>query len=1342
MVTLESSHSMDQPLPHYKLGEKLGQGSFGSVYRALNWTTGETVAVKQIGLANIPKSDLPDIMSEIDLLKNLNHPNIVQYRGYTATTTHLYIILEYCENGSLHAIVKKFGRFPESLVALYVLQVLQGLVYLHDQGVIHRDIKGSNILANKEGGIKLADFGVATHTSSLSTSAVVGSPYWMAPEIVDQSGATTSSDIWSLGALVIELLTGKPPYHHLDPMPALFRIVNDPDGPPIPEGASAVVRDFLGYCFQKDGMLRVGARRLLRHPWMVAARRGVEEREASSSSAGGSRTGRALGVPGGGGGGARPKSGYDDGVQRVQEWNEAIRANPTPLPAPNLTPSSATANPSLSPRLLRRPSAELASALALHPAPPPVLAPPPPPKGLSTSPNRAVSGLALVVGSKAPNLSPKRELSGKKRSPPSASMAAVGGVGKAGGRLRAITSASVAEATKRGREKVAHDVEEEEGQQGEDGEEGGDNWDEDFEEGISMSKIAALDRTDSSPSSTSSSSDSDGSDSDDEEEDQDGTIRPSNLLSPLSAKPPAKAKMVMSPVVEDYSDLIEGDDEEEGEGFEGKVRRLREANLSRPRLLHPKDLAADSFTSSAPSSPFSSSVRGLRTLSPSPLKPLPSSPSPAPPARQPLAPLQRSPLKSSASTTSLRPTKPVAKHGIHKYSEQEGEEEDYSDVFGGGGGGGVVLLRGKEVEEEGEKERSLHLQSLQLSTKLSSKSWLGDEDSDEDDPFALVDSEDSDSLATRDALGGGGGEVEASVAREKLAGLQKGVEECVERLGGEDEFETREGCLELITILELSPEVKPHFVKSHGMLAVIEVLQVTRSREILGILLRVVNLIVGEDPDTLEKLCLVGGCPVVMSFASNKFSREIRLEAALFIGSMCRTSLLTMFVSCRGLRTLVEMMDENYAERKDLVWMAVDGISRVFEMHGPTPRNDFCRIFSHEGLLEPLSSALISVAVDDDDLAVSAKAKIIGIFLLFSQSDRKVKEAMACRAVVLRLVKALRMLTPDLLAPLLKTIKNLTMLPSALEVLQNANSIEILVGILAEPFEGKLGAEIQNHVVNALFNLCRLSSIRQEEAAIAGAIPILQHIVLGSSPLKQFALPILCDFAHASKTCRKLLWKHDGLNFYLTLLRDSFWANPALEAILSWLQDETARVEDCLLEATALESLLRVFCKTKSATFESLLEPFHKLLRTSPAVSIRLASSSTFFKRIIDRLTRTSISGKAVTRLNLLRITKTVFDALPLSQRDKVVKILLLPVGRLAEEDPAILVKELAKELKREFGRVREGGRREVQKRVLRRAASEGGAVGGGGGSVGGVPPSPGGVGSARRQGNMFGRGA
>src|SRR5271155_1453998 len=165
-------------LKDYQLGDCLGKGAFGSVYRALNWGTGETVAVKQIKLADLPKSELRVIMLEIDLLKNLDHPNIVKYQGFVKTPETLNIILEYCENGSLHSISKNFGRFPENLVGLYMSQVLHGLLYLHEQGVIHRDIKGANILTTKQGLVKLADFGVATKTSALSDVAVVGSPYW------------------------------------------------------------------------------------------------------------------------------------------------------------------------------------------------------------------------------------------------------------------------------------------------------------------------------------------------------------------------------------------------------------------------------------------------------------------------------------------------------------------------------------------------------------------------------------------------------------------------------------------------------------------------------------------------------------------------------------------------------------------------------------------------------------------------------------------------------------------------------------------------------------------------------------------------------------------------------------------------------------------------------------------------------------------------------------------------------------------------------------------------------------------------------------------------------------
>lgn len=290
----------DVGLKDYQLGDCLGKGAFGSVYWALNMGTGETVAVKQIKLADLPKSELRVITLEIDLLKNLDHPNIVKYRGFVKSSDSLNIILEYCENGSLHSISKNFGKFPENLVGIYMSQVLHGLLYLHEQGVIHRDIKGANILTTKHGLVKLADFGVATRTTTFHESSVVGTPYWMAPEVIELSGATTASDIWSLGCTVIELLDGKPPYHKLQPMHALFRIVND-DHPPIPEGASPIVRDFLMQCFQKDPNLRVSARKLLKHPWIVNAKRSDSE------------------VP------QKPTE-YTQAVKSVQEWNEALKA--------------------------------------------------------------------------------------------------------------------------------------------------------------------------------------------------------------------------------------------------------------------------------------------------------------------------------------------------------------------------------------------------------------------------------------------------------------------------------------------------------------------------------------------------------------------------------------------------------------------------------------------------------------------------------------------------------------------------------------------------------------------------------------------------------------------------------------------------------------------------------------------------------------------------------------------------------------------------------------------------------------------------------------------------------
>lgn len=136
----------------FLIGEELGRGAYGQVFKGMDTSTGDVVAIKQIGLGGVSQANLQGVMGEIDLLKTLNHNNIVKYIGSFKTRNHLYIILEFMENGALSSVIKpnRFGVFPETLVAIYIAQVLQGLVYLHDQGVVHRDIKGANILTTKD----------------------------------------------------------------------------------------------------------------------------------------------------------------------------------------------------------------------------------------------------------------------------------------------------------------------------------------------------------------------------------------------------------------------------------------------------------------------------------------------------------------------------------------------------------------------------------------------------------------------------------------------------------------------------------------------------------------------------------------------------------------------------------------------------------------------------------------------------------------------------------------------------------------------------------------------------------------------------------------------------------------------------------------------------------------------------------------------------------------------------------------------------------------------------------------------------------------------------------------
>ncbi|KAH9852020.1 Pkinase-domain-containing protein [Lenzites betulinus] len=254
----------------FQLGNCIGRGQFGAVYRALNLNTGQMVAVKRIRLEGLKEDEISQLMREVDLVKSLSHPSIVKYEGMARDEDTLNIVLEYAENGSLGQTLKAFGKLNERLVANYVVKILEGLHYLHQNDVVHCDLKAANILTTKNGNVKLSDFGVSLNLRAMEREMkdVAGTPNWMAPEVIELKGASTKSDIWSLGCTVVELLTGRPPYADIaNSMSVMFRIVED-ERPPLPEECSEGLQDFLKWCFNKDPAKRPNAEQLCEHGWL------------------------------------------------------------------------------------------------------------------------------------------------------------------------------------------------------------------------------------------------------------------------------------------------------------------------------------------------------------------------------------------------------------------------------------------------------------------------------------------------------------------------------------------------------------------------------------------------------------------------------------------------------------------------------------------------------------------------------------------------------------------------------------------------------------------------------------------------------------------------------------------------------------------------------------------------------------------------------------------------------------------------------------------------------------------------------------------------------------------
>lgn len=252
-------------------GELLGSGTFGTVYEGVG-NNGTFFAVKEVSLSDqgrIGKQAIRQLESEIALLSEIQHPNIVQYLGTERDDEKLYIFLELVSKGSLAHVYNKYEFFYEQVRA-YTKQILSGLKYLHDRKIIHRDIKCANILVDASGVVKLADFGMAKQTDKLGLlKSFMGSAHWMAPEVVNPKRSyNLMADIWSLGCTVLEMAIGKPPFGDMESHGVLWKVGHG-EGPPIPDELEDDLKSFISNCLEVNVALRPTCDLLLTHPFIT-----------------------------------------------------------------------------------------------------------------------------------------------------------------------------------------------------------------------------------------------------------------------------------------------------------------------------------------------------------------------------------------------------------------------------------------------------------------------------------------------------------------------------------------------------------------------------------------------------------------------------------------------------------------------------------------------------------------------------------------------------------------------------------------------------------------------------------------------------------------------------------------------------------------------------------------------------------------------------------------------------------------------------------------------------------------------------------------------------------------
>lgn len=261
-------------------GQQIGLGAFSSCYQAQDVGTGTLMAVKQVTYVRNTSSEQEEVVEalreEIRMMGLLNHPNIIRMLGATCEKNNYNLFVEWMAGGSVSHLLNKYGAFKEGVVINYTEQLLRGLAYLHENQIIHRDIKGANLLIDSTGQrLRIADFGAAARLASKGTGAgefqgqLLGTIAFMAPEVLRGQQYGRSCDVWSVGCAIIEMSCAKPPWNaekHSNHLALIFKIASATTAPTIPPHLSPGLRDVTLRCLELQPSDRPASRELLKHP--------------------------------------------------------------------------------------------------------------------------------------------------------------------------------------------------------------------------------------------------------------------------------------------------------------------------------------------------------------------------------------------------------------------------------------------------------------------------------------------------------------------------------------------------------------------------------------------------------------------------------------------------------------------------------------------------------------------------------------------------------------------------------------------------------------------------------------------------------------------------------------------------------------------------------------------------------------------------------------------------------------------------------------------------------------------------------------------------------------------